>query len=98
MEEKEEDTGTGIATTYYGDPAAWSDIKRYNSSILRYGLQEGQRLKLPVAKGTNYRESSFVLELAYKKAGDQLGPQVRQVPMQPAGQLLAEMAKAVVFR
>jgi hypothetical protein len=65
------ETLSDIANLYYSDPTMWEQILEYNNGIIGSadGLQLGQQLRIPPRSGTQIRESSFIIELAYKRDG-----------------------------
>jgi hypothetical protein len=65
------ETLSDIANLYYSDPTMWKQILEYNSGIIGSAddLQPGQRLRIPPRSGTQIRESSFLIVLAYKRDG-----------------------------
>lgn len=64
-----------LAHFYYSDPERWRPILEANRHQLRdeRGLRVGQRLRIPHAGKLTIEESSFVLELAYRREGAALG-------------------------
>ncbi len=64
-----------LAHFYYSDPERWRPILEANRHQLRdeRGLRAGQRLRIPHAGKLTIEESSFVLELAYRREGAGLG-------------------------
>ena len=64
-----------IAHFYYSDPSRWTLILQRNKDVLKneQGLRPGQQLKIPSAGPVKVEESSFVLELSYRRAHDALG-------------------------
>lgn len=63
----------GIALHYYSDTTRWREILHANSDQLHYAedLAVGQRLRIELPRGLE--ESSFVLELAYKRKQPETG-------------------------
>ena len=57
----------GIALHYYSDSTRWYEILQHNSDLLGAAedLEVGHQLRIPLPHGVE--ESSFVLELAYKR-------------------------------
>ena len=57
----------GIALHYYADSTRWYEILQHNSGLLGAAeeLEVGHQLRIPLPHGVE--ESSFVLELAYKR-------------------------------
>jgi hypothetical protein len=68
------ETLSDIANFYYSDPGAWRSILDSNPGELgsERDLREGQSLRIPAKKGT-VQETSFVIELAYKREHAALG-------------------------
>ena len=64
-----------IAHFYYSDPSRWTLILQRNKDVLKSaaGLRPGQALKIPSAGPVKVEESSFVLELSYRRAHDPMG-------------------------
>ena len=60
-----------ISHFYYSDPSKWPLILNRNRELLgnENGLQAGQQLRIPSAGPVRVEESSFVLELSYRRAG-----------------------------
>ncbi len=69
------ETLSDISNFYYADPGRWHDILADNPDQLgdANDLMQGQRLLIPAKKGLVMEESSFVLELAYKRHRGELG-------------------------
>ncbi|MEE8409952.1 MAG: LysM peptidoglycan-binding domain-containing protein, partial [Myxococcota bacterium] len=69
------ETLTDIANFYYSDPNQWSNILEYNPEQLgsEWDLAVGQVLRIPAKQGVVVQESSFVIELAYKREHKALG-------------------------
>ncbi len=65
------ETLSGIANFYYSDPSAWQSILQDNAMGSEWDLQVGQSLRIPAR--ANVQESSFVIELAYKRKHAALG-------------------------
>ncbi|MBI5511912.1 MAG: LysM peptidoglycan-binding domain-containing protein [Deltaproteobacteria bacterium] len=70
----EGETLSGIANFYYSDPNGWQAILDRNTAEISSAmdLQPGAALRIPAKKGT-VQESSFVVELAYKRRHPALG-------------------------
>ena len=68
------ETLSAISNFYYSDPGAWRSILDNNREALgdERDLREGQVLRIPMKAGT-VQETSFVVELAYKRRHDKLG-------------------------
>ncbi|MBI3179108.1 MAG: LysM peptidoglycan-binding domain-containing protein, partial [Deltaproteobacteria bacterium] len=61
------ETLSDVANIYYSDPSAWQSIQEANPSELAgEELRAGQELVVPALRGV-VEESSFVVELAYRK-------------------------------
>ncbi|MCP4109200.1 MAG: LysM peptidoglycan-binding domain-containing protein [Desulfobacteraceae bacterium] len=62
------ETLSDIANFFYTDPNMWMYILDNNRDQLysASGLRVGQRLRIPVKRGVQIEESSFLVELAYK--------------------------------
>ncbi|MCP4697240.1 MAG: LysM peptidoglycan-binding domain-containing protein [Gammaproteobacteria bacterium] len=75
---------TGIATRYYGDATQWREIFDNNRDSLHSAdaLEPGQRLHIPLQGPV--KESSFVIELAYKRKHRATGIWGRQQVALPA--------------
>jgi hypothetical protein len=75
---REGETLSDIANFYFSDPTQWHAVQENNADQLGAGLelQVGQRLKIPAKtkKGALVQESSFVIEVAYKRPTHPLGP------------------------
>jgi hypothetical protein len=68
------ETLSDVANFYFSDPTAWQTILDANPALGDAGaLDEGQTLKIPTRAGATVEESSFVIELAYKREGRSLG-------------------------
>lgn len=68
------ETLSDVANFYFSDPTAWQTILDANPELGDAGaLAEGQTLKIPTRAGATVEESSFVIELAYKREGRGLG-------------------------
>ncbi len=69
------ETLSDIANFYYSDPGQWQEILTANPGELHseHDLWPGQRLRLPVRSGATVQESSFVIELAFKRQRGALG-------------------------
>lgn len=69
------ETLTDIANFYYSDPTLWQTILERNPEQLasETDLQVGQTLQIPAKKGAVVEETSFVIEVAYKRPRSQLG-------------------------
>jgi len=69
------ETLSNIANAFYADPAAWGGILDNNRDQLDDSLNlfPGQRLRIPAQKGATFDESSFVIELAYKRVRPAMG-------------------------
>jgi len=69
------ETLSDVANFYFSDPSAYQTILDGNADVLGGGveIQEGQTLRIPTRAGATVEESSFVIELAYKREGRQLG-------------------------
>ncbi|MES2641774.1 MAG: LysM peptidoglycan-binding domain-containing protein [Myxococcota bacterium] len=69
------DTLGGIADRFYSDPGEWSVILSENNDQLGspLDLAPGQRLRIPSKPGVAVQESSFVIELAWTRAGPEMG-------------------------
>jgi hypothetical protein len=67
------ETLSEIANFYYSDPGRWRYLLDNNRDQLSDSgeLYSGQRLKIPANQGVSLEESSFVMEIAYKKAGQE---------------------------
>ncbi len=72
---REGDTLGGIADRFYSDPGQWSVILNENPEQLGspMDLAPGQRLRIPARQGLAVQESSFVIELAWTRAGPEMG-------------------------
>jgi hypothetical protein len=72
---REGDTLSGIANTYYSDPAQWQFILDNNPDQLDTAedMSVGQRLLIPARQGETVEESAFVIELAFKMKRAPLG-------------------------
>ncbi len=70
------ETLSDVANFYFSDPSAWQTILAANPEQLGDAgdLQVGQDIKIPTRAGATVEESSFVIELAYKRDGRALGP------------------------
>ncbi len=79
------DTLSGIASAFYGDPADWRRLMEANPGQLGdvSDLAPGQVLRVPPDSAT-VRESSFVVELAYKRSGSKLSWMGRRAFTLPA--------------
>ncbi len=66
------ETLSDIANFYYSDPGQWSHLLDNNDDQLgdAMDLFAGQRLRIPTKKGVKVEESTFVIELAYKRLPD----------------------------
>ncbi len=64
-----------IAHFYYSDPSRWTLLLARNKDVLKneQGLRPGQVLKIPSAGPVKVEESSFVLELSYRRSHGALG-------------------------
>ncbi len=64
-----------IALTYYSDPGKWTVILDGNRDQLssETSVRSGQLLRIPSAGPITVEESSFVLELAYRRKRDRMG-------------------------
>jgi hypothetical protein len=69
------DTLRDIAHLYYSDPDKWQVILDANQKLMTDAtdLAPGMRLVIPAQGAVTVEESSFVLELAYRRAGPALG-------------------------
>ncbi|MBI2374437.1 MAG: LysM peptidoglycan-binding domain-containing protein [Deltaproteobacteria bacterium] len=66
------ETLSDVANIYYSDPSLWEKIHAANAAELDGAeLQAGQRIVVPALHGT-VEESSFVVELAYRRARREL--------------------------
>ena len=65
----------GIADRYYGDATQWERLLDANADTLLFAedLFVGQDLLIPPSGAGDVEESSFVMELAWRRAGDPLG-------------------------
>jgi hypothetical protein len=72
---REGETLGGIASLYYSNPGQWRDIVEENRSRIAgpMDIVPGQLLEIPSRKGLEVQESSFIVELAYKRRGDACG-------------------------
>jgi hypothetical protein len=72
----EGETLSDIANFYYSDPTDWQLVFRANQDRLADAtdIQVGQTLLIPAKRGAVVEESSFVIELAYKRPRASLGP------------------------
>lgn len=70
------DTLSGIAAAFLSGPGQWTELLAANADQLgsAWDLEPGQVLRIPSAGSGSLRESSFVIELAYKVQGEGLGP------------------------
>ncbi len=67
------ETLTGLANMYFSDPTDWQRIQDANEELVDGGdLYVGQELVIPAPKDSVVQESSFVIELAYKRPHDAL--------------------------
>ncbi|MCB9765521.1 MAG: LysM peptidoglycan-binding domain-containing protein [Alphaproteobacteria bacterium] len=68
------ETLSGIAALYYGDPSRWRDLLAHNTDqlYLAEDLSPGMVIRVPTLGGA-VEESSFVIELAYKRQQKALG-------------------------
>ncbi|HSA23060.1 MAG TPA: LysM peptidoglycan-binding domain-containing protein, partial [Myxococcota bacterium] len=68
---REGETLSDLANFYYSDPSQYRNILEANPDQLgdASDLMAGQQLRIPAAQGVTVEESSFVVELAYKRAG-----------------------------
>ena len=91
----ENETLSEIANFYYGDPTAWQKIVDNNREQLTgpEDLLLGQQLRIPASGGASVEESSFIIELAYKRMHDPLGNLGRCALVLPA--LDVEVVKVV---
>jgi nucleoid-associated protein YgaU len=69
------ETLSDISNFYFSDPAQWQVILEANSDRLatEWDLAIGQELRIPARSGVAVQESSFVIELAYKRRRAVLG-------------------------
>lgn len=69
------ETLSDVANFYFSDPTAWQTILSANPEQLggSADLQVGQSIRIPTRAGATVEESSFVIELAYKREGRGLG-------------------------
>lgn len=69
------ETLSDVANFYFSDPSAWETILAANPEQLGDAgdLQVGQSIRIPTRAGATVEESSFVIELAYKREGPSLG-------------------------
>jgi len=76
----------GIADRYYGDTTQWQRLMDANADTLLFAedLFVGQELLIPPAGAGDVEESSFVLELAWRGAGEPLGFLGRRTVSLPA--------------
>jgi hypothetical protein len=74
-----------IAHLYYSDPTKWALILDGNRNQLRSDrqLRPGMQLVIPSARQVTIEESSFVLELSYRRRGRALGLLGRQTVQLP---------------
>ncbi|MDP2305283.1 MAG: LysM peptidoglycan-binding domain-containing protein [Pseudomonadota bacterium] len=72
---REGDTLGGIADRFYSDPGQWSAILDGNNDQLGspLDLAPGQQIRIPPRPGVAVQESSFVIELAWTRAGPEMG-------------------------
>jgi hypothetical protein len=65
------ETLSDLANFYYADPNKYRAILDYNPEQLvdASDLMAGQQVRIPVDQGVTVEESSFVVELAYKRPG-----------------------------
>jgi hypothetical protein len=71
----EGETLSDIANFYYSDPNEWQSLIEANpGEVYDAGdLYVGQQLRIPAKKGATVQESSFVVELAFKREHSPLG-------------------------
>ena len=69
------DTLTGLSNFYFSDPNQWQSILEANPDRMvdEWDLAVGQELRIPAKRGAAVQESSFVIELAYKRPHRPLG-------------------------
>ncbi|HUU04105.1 MAG TPA: LysM peptidoglycan-binding domain-containing protein [Myxococcota bacterium] len=69
------ETLSDISNFYYAEPGRWRGILENNPDQLanENGLMVGQRLLIPAKKGLIMEESSFTIELAYKRHRKEMG-------------------------
>jgi hypothetical protein len=69
------ETLSDIANLYYSDPSRWRSVLDNNRGMLdnEMDMAAGQTLRIPSRVGVTVEESSFVIELAYKKTQNPLG-------------------------
>jgi hypothetical protein len=69
------ETLSDVANFYYSDPSQWRGILDFNRDQMANELDmvAGQGLRIPQKTGVTVEESSFVIELAYKRKSDPLG-------------------------
>ena len=69
------ETLSDVANFYYSDPSQWRTILDNNMDQMadELDMTAGQVLRIPQRTGVTVEESSFVIELAYKRNRDPLG-------------------------
>jgi len=69
------ETLSDVANFYYSDPSQWRTILDNNMDQMadELDMTAGQVLRIPQRTGVTVEESSFVIELAYKRNSDPLG-------------------------
>ncbi len=67
------ETLSDISNFYYSDPTRWGEILTANPGRPTPNVVAGERLIIPARQGAKMEESSFVIELAYRRALGRLG-------------------------